>query len=152
MEASRHLILDSIRSLHNIGSLFRTADGAGFEKLHLCEHTGLPPRKEISKTALGAQDFIPFQHWASTERCIRNLKKQGYTIIALEKTDASQDYRNIHYADHSQIALLLGHEVNGVLPHIQELCDYTIHLPMRGQKESLNVCQAAAIMMYKIME
>ncbi|MEA3305122.1 MAG: RNA methyltransferase [Patescibacteria group bacterium] len=146
-----HLVLDNIRSLHNVGSLFRTGDGAGFSHMHLCENTGVPPRKEISKTALGAEEFVSWQHWSDTEKCIKTLKSKGFYIVAMEISDTSVDYRELDFSQYDKVALVLGNEVHGVRQHIQELCDAVVHLPMRGQKGSLNVCQAASVLMYEIL-
>lgn len=144
------VIAHNIRSLYNVGSIFRTCDAAGVDKLYLGGYTGGPGTKQIEKTALGAQSTVPWEkHW-QTYRLIEKLKKQGYQIVALEKTIKSTDY--LKFIPKFPVALVLGNEVRGLSSQILKRCDYIVSLPMHGKKESLNVSVAFGIMAYKIME
>ena len=141
------LLLD-IRSLHNVGSIFRTADGAGVQKLYLCGETGYPPRDEIAKTALGAEDTVPWEYWIGAVDCIHKLREEGVRLVALERVRGSVDYRA--YRPKGSICLIVGNEVRGLPPSILKLCDATISMPMRGQKRSLNVAVAFGIAAYAL--
>jgi tRNA G18 (ribose-2'-O)-methylase SpoU len=154
------VILDNIRSLHNVGSIFRTADAVGVEKLYLCGITPSPldrfgvVRGDVAKVSLGAENTVPWESVASTSRLITSLKKQGYTIVALEQDVRAVPY--FQYADGSRvvarddrkIALVLGAEVEGVSPAVLKKCDAIIDIPMSGKKESLNVSVAFGIAAY----
>ncbi len=142
------VLLDNVRSLHNVGAIFRTCDGAGVSKIYLCGMTGTPPRQEIAKTALGAEDLIPWEYKKDSLRLARKLKAQGYEIVALEKTAKSKLFNRVSYSP--KICLIVGHEINGVRKKILEESDKTVHIPMRGAKESLNVATAFGIAIYEI--
>jgi 23S rRNA (guanosine2251-2'-O)-methyltransferase len=141
-------LLHSIRSLHNVGSMFRTADGAGVKRLYLCGETGTPPRAEIAKTALGAEEVVPWEYWMDAKECIVKLKSDGMRIIALELTSQSVDYRT--FVATSPVCLVVGNEVGGIPSDILELCDDCIQIPMRGIKESLNVSVSFGIAVYEM--
>jgi len=141
-------IADNIRSLHNVGALFRTADGAGVEALILCGITGQPPRNEIRKTALGAEDFVPWQYRENTLSAIKELKTAGYHIIALEKNDHSQLLYEIELQ--LPVALIAGNEYWGISNEVLNEADSIVHVPMFGQKISLNVSVAFGIAAYEI--
>ncbi len=156
-------ILYNIRSLHNVGSIFRTADGAGISKLYLCGITPTPldkfgsKRLELSKTALGAEDFIKWEKIGNnhlpqkTISLIKNLKKKGCFVLAVE-----QNKRSIHYTKsniknrNSKIVLVVGDEVRGIPQSILKNCDQILEIPMKGKKESLNVSVAFGIAVYEI--
>ena len=143
-------MLDNIRSLHNVGSIFRTADGAGIEKLFLCGMTGAPPRAEIRKAALGADDHVAWEYFKTTEEALDKLKADGYHLVALENnTPRAKDYRDLEYV--FPLALVIGHEYNGIAAEVLALCDSVISLPMRGKKSSLNVAVAFGIAAYEII-
>lgn len=144
----RTLVVPDIRSLQNVGALFRTADGAGWDRLVLCGYTPTPPRAEISKTALGAESWTPWEYFADVKAAIGKLREEGFSVVALEKNGTSVDYREFDVAKFPKLALLLGNETAGVPPETLALCDAVVHLPMRGKKESLNVAVAAAVAMY----
>ena len=144
----RALLVPDIRSLQNVGALFRTADGAGWDRLVLCGYTPTPPRAEISKTALGAEAWMPWEYFSDVKTAIAHLRGQGFSVVALEKNESSVDYREFDAKKIPKLALLLGNETAGVSPEILALCDSVVHLPMRGKKESLNVAVAAAVAMY----
>lgn len=142
------LILPNIRSGHNVGAMFRTADGAGVDKLYLTGYTPRPPHTQVDKVSLGAEKWIPFEHFKSTVPVIKKLKKQGFHIIALEQTKNSD---NIYqWKPQFPLALIVGNEKTGVTPNILKYCDRAVHLPMRGKKNSLNVSIAAGIAIYHI--
>jgi len=142
-------VLDNIRSLHNVGSIFRTADGAGVDKLCLCGMTGAPPRAEIRKAALGAEDHVAWEYFKTTHEALGNLKANGYHIVALENNTArAKDYRDVQYT--FPLALVIGHEYDGIDEETLALCDSVISLPMRGKKSSLNVAVAFGIAAYEI--
>lgn len=144
------VICHNIRSLHNVGSIFRTAEGVGATKIYLCGYTGSPPRREISKVALGAEDLIPWEHHAHTWRLIARLKNEGIKIVALEQSPHSIDYQK--FTPRFPLALLLGTEIKGLSKEILKRTDATIEIPMYGQKESLNVSVAAGIALYELIK
>ena len=143
-----YVICDNIRSLENIGSIFRTADALGVIKIFLCGISGKPPHEKISKTALGAEKTVPFEYCKQTWRVIERLKGDNVHIVALE-----QDKKAISYTSFKPkfpLALLIGHEVKGVSNDILKKVDNIIFLPMHGKKESLNVSVAFGIAGYEI--
>lgn len=144
------VIAHNIRSLYNVGSIFRACDAAGIDKLYLGGYTGGPDDSQIKKTALGAQSTVAWEKFWQTYRLIDILKKQGYQIVALEKTNKSIHY--LKYKPKFPIALILGNEKRGVSDKILIKCDKIVHLPMKGKKESLNVSVAFGIMAYKLLE
>ena len=146
---SFYLIAHNIRSLYNVGTMFRTADALGVDQLFLTGYTGQPPRKEISKVALGAEDVVPWKHYKSTTHLIKKLKKEGVEIIALERNDQSIDY--LDFKPKFPVALILGHEIEGVSSQLLKQADKTISLPMNGIKESLNVGVAMAVAGYHVI-
>ena len=137
------LILQNIRSLHNVGSIFRTADAYGAAKLYLSGYTAAPPREEISKVALGAETWIPWEKSVRTWKIVEDLRVRGYQIVALEQTKKSQPITN--FEPKYPIALILGNEVRGVTKAVLAQTDTIVHLPMYGRKESLNVSVAAGV-------
>ena len=145
------LFLDNTRSIYNVGSIFRTADGAGVKKLHLCGITATPEHPKFAKTALGTD--LPWEYHMNGVDGIARLKDEGYQIWALEETAESVDL----YADaptlspDSKTVLVLGNEVLGVDPGILKLCDKTLMIPMRGEKKSLNVTIACGIAVYHLL-
>lgn len=145
-----YIIAHNIRSLYNIGTMFRTADALGVDQLFLTGYSGQPPRKEISKVALGAEESVDWQHYKSLSYLIKKLKKEGVQIIALETGEKSMDY--LDFKPKFPTALLLGNEVRGVSPAMLRQVDATISLPMNGIKESLNVGVAMAVAGYHIIK
>ena len=144
------VVLENIRSLHNVGSIFRTADGAGFQKIFLTGYTGTPPDRRIEKVSLGAEEFLEWEKNENPEECIKQLKSNGYTILALEQTSTSQDIFEFKSNKINKIALILGNEVEGISKELLHLSDITLEIPMKGQKGSLNVSIAAGIAMYQV--
>ncbi|HOV08964.1 MAG: tRNA (guanosine(18)-2'-O)-methyltransferase [Spirochaetes bacterium ADurb.Bin218] len=143
------VVAENIRSLYNVGSIFRTSDGALIEKLWLCGYTGYPPRKEIDKTALGSVDTVPWEHSCDTVSVLKNLRNEGYTIVALEHTDCSQSYDEAIY--NFPLCIVLGNEVDGISDEALELCHSSVEIPMYGLKQSLNVSVAYGIIVYHLI-
>jgi len=148
MNRDFYVICDNIRSLENIGSIFRTSDALGVSKIFLCGICGQPPHPKIAKTALGAEKTIPFEYYKQTARLIDKLKKEKVQIVALEQEKKSIDYRK--FKPRFPVALIVGNEVRGVSKNILAKCDKIIELPMQGKKESLNVSVSFGIAGYKI--
>jgi len=144
------VIAENVRSLYNVGSIFRTSDGALIQKLWLCGYTGFPPRKEIDKTALGSVESVPWEHEPDTISLIKRLKGEGNKILALEHTDSSVNYNQAEYT--FPLVLLLGNEVDGLSEEAVSLCDQSVEIPMYGLKQSLNVSVAYGIMVYHLVQ
>jgi 23S rRNA (guanosine2251-2'-O)-methyltransferase len=142
------LILPNIRSLYNVGALFRTADSALLSEIILCGYTPAPPRKEIEKTALGAVDTVPWRYIESAHTAIADVKAQGATVLALEMTAQSRSYTALTDKDFP-LYIVPGNEITGVDADILALCDGAIDLPMYGVKHSLNVAIATGIAVYE---
>lgn len=145
-----YVICDNIRSLENIGSIFRTADALGVSKIFLCGISGKPPHHKISKTALGAEKTIPFEYHKQTWRLIEKLKKDKISIIALEQHKRSILYTK--FKPRFPIALVLGNEVKGISDKTLKKADKIINLPMHGKKESLNVSVAFGAVGYYLVQ
>ncbi|MAF20443.1 MAG: RNA methyltransferase [Parcubacteria group bacterium] len=143
-----YIICDNIRSLENIGSIFRTADALVVDKIFLCGICGRPPHSKISKTALGAENNVAWEHYGQVWRVIDKLKKQGVNIIALEQTKHSLDYRK--FKPKFPLALVLGNEIKGICQSVLKKADEIVHLPMLGSKESLNISVAFGIIGYHL--
>jgi tRNA G18 (ribose-2'-O)-methylase SpoU len=145
------VVVDNVRSMHNVGSFFRTSDGAWIEKLYLTGITATPDHQGLHKTALGAQETVPWEHLENTAECIRLLKSAGYTIAVLELTDSPTrpEYLEAH---HFPIALVLGNEVQGVQDDVMSLADLAIEIPQFGSKQSLNVSVAYGIAVFALVQ
>jgi len=141
------LVLDDIRSLHNIGSAFRTADAFRVSAIYLCGITACPPHREIHKTALGATDSVNWEYFESVSDALQKLKKDGYVLYAVEQTDSSVLLGDMQY-NNEKIALILGNEVNGVSDVAIELCDFAVEIPQGGTKHSLNVSVCTGIVLW----
>ena len=144
------LILDNVRSLHNVGSVFRTADGFAAEQLILCGITGRPPHREIEKSALGATQSVIWEHYNDITQAIRDLKEQNYHIIAIEQATGSIMLNNFSPASNQKYALILGNEVNGVSEAAMQMVDSCIEIPQFGTKHSFNVSVTAGIVLWDI--
>jgi len=142
------VICDNIRSLENIGSIFRTADALGVNKIFLCGISGRPPHEKITKTALGAEKTIPFEYHKQTWRLLGKLKKDKVFIVSLEQDKGSVVYTRPKYK--FPLALIIGNEIKGISKKILSKSDKIIHLPMQGKKESLNVSVAFGVAGYGI--
>jgi len=126
-----------------VGSFFRTADAMGIEKIYLAGYTAQPPRREISKTAIGAEDWIDWEYKEDPIQAINDLKEDGWKVVGLELEEGAQKIAD--YSPTEKICLVLGHEVTGVPEEIIKLCDDVVYIPMHGKKESLNVSVALGI-------
>jgi len=149
--AKRHpvsVILSNIRSLYNVGSLFRTCDAALVSELILCGYTPHPPREEIEKTALGAVDTVPWKYYKKEEIAINELKEKGIKVVALEITDKKKNYDELIYQDFP-LCIVLGNEITGIDNNVLDLCDIAIEIPMYGVKHSLNVSVAGGIAIFE---
>lgn len=140
------LIAHNIRSLWNIGSFFRTADAFGVAHIHLTGYTAAPPREEITKTALGAEEWIPWSKDTDPLAVIEKRRKEGFRIVALEIAEGSESL--LSFKPSGPVCLIVGHEVTGVPGELLAASDARVHIPMRGKKESLNVSVALGIALY----
>lgn len=144
-----HIVLDNIRSCFNVGSIFRSADGAGsVKKIYLCGMTSDIDNPKLEKTALGAIDMIPSEHYDTTEEALEEIREQKIPIYSVELTDDAEDFQKVEYP--KKVALVFGHEKTGVDKDILNDSDKKIYIPMRGKKESLNVANCATAVLYEI--
>jgi tRNA G18 (ribose-2'-O)-methylase SpoU len=143
------LLLENVRSLYNVGSLFRTADAAGASELVLTGITGRPPQKGIRKTALGAEDRVRWRYFPSSLDAARDLQSQGYELTVLETTPAAVDL--FDWIPRFPTCVILGHEVDGVTPALLEMADRHVRIPMLGHKHSLNVSVAGGVLLYELL-
>ncbi|MGM0497367.1 MAG: RNA methyltransferase [Bacteroidota bacterium] len=142
------IILDNIRSLNNIGSVFRSSDAFLIKKIFLCGITATPPHRDIHKTALGATDSVEWEYFEQTEDAIRNLRDKGYTIISIEQADQSVKLPDFKPEKSAKYALVFGHEVKGVQQKIVSLSDLCLEIPQYGTKHSFNISVSAGIILY----
>ncbi len=148
MPSSIVLLAHNIRSMWNVGSLFRCADAFGVEHLYLTGYTACPPRREIAKTAIGVQLWIPWSKADDPQSVIRQLRQTGYTIVSLEAVAGAVPLHE--YEPPERICLIIGHEVLGVPPELINASELTVGISMRGRKSSLNVAVAAGIALYQL--
>lgn len=146
MQRSLVVIAHNIRSLWNVGAIFRSADAFRTEHIHLTGYTAAPPNKEIGKTALGAEDFVSWSKDADPAEVIRTRRAEGFSIVSLESGEGSISLPDFRPPE--KICLILGHEILGVSEELRRMSDVTVHIPMLGQKESLNVSVATGIALY----
>lgn len=146
-----HLVLDNVRSMNNTGSIFRSADCFGVEHIHLCGITACPPHRDIHKTALGAEDSLPWSYSAHTADAIRALKDQGYFICAVEQVEGSVQLGDFTLPEGRKTALVLGNETEGVAQEVLDLCDACIEIPQFGTKHSFNVSVCAGIILWHLL-
>jgi len=144
-----YVLLDSIRSNYNVGSIFRTSDGVMIEKLFLCGYTPHPPKKEILKTALGSTDSVKWEYIKNSKEVILKLKNEGIKICALELTNKSKQYYEVSERDFP-LCLIVGNEITGVSQELIDLCDLSIEIPQYGIKQSLNVAVAYGIAIFEL--
>jgi tRNA G18 (ribose-2'-O)-methylase SpoU len=143
------VILDNVRSMHNVGSVFRTADAFLIEQIILCGYTPTPPHRDIQKTALGATETVHWMYQENTVTAISELQSNGYTIVAVEQAEGSQMLQNFTIIANQKIALIFGNEVDGVSDEALELCNHCIEIPQSGSKHSLNISVAAGIVLWE---
>ena len=144
-----YVVLNSIRSSYNVGSIFRSSDGAMIKKLYLCGYTPHPPKKEILKTALGSQESIEWEYYENAEELVLRLKNKGVKILVLEQTDNNIPYYQIEKNDFP-VCLVVGNEITGVDQNLIDLCDAAIEIPQYGIKQSLNVAVAYGISIFEL--
>ncbi len=143
------VILDNVRSLNNIGSIFRTCDAFLLEGLCLCGITATPPHREISKTALGATESVHWQYFENTLDAIHKLREREYRIIAVEQTIQSLELHTFPIAADEKYALIFGHEIRGVDQAVVDACDGAVEIPQYGTKHSLNIAVSAGIVLWE---
>ncbi len=149
-DLSVYALVENVRSLYNVGAIFRTADGAGVSKIFLTGITGQPPHREIRKVALGAEENVPWEYYPDSVELVEKLRKQNVQIVVLESTEKSILYNRAHYQ--FPLCLVVGHEYNGVSQEVIQKSDLSIKIPMKGVKISLNVAVAFGIAVYEIMK
>jgi 23S rRNA (guanosine2251-2'-O)-methyltransferase len=145
------IVLDNVRSLMNVGSIFRTADAFLLESIYLCGITGTPPQKEINKTALGATETVNWKYFNTTVVAVEELKKNGYKIFSVEQVENSTMLDKIEPIKGEKIALVFGNEVDGVQQEIVNISDGFIEIPQGGTKHSLNIAVCAGIVVWQIL-
>jgi 23S rRNA (guanosine2251-2'-O)-methyltransferase len=142
------VVLDNVRSLHNVGSIFRTSDAFAVDQVCLCGITGLPPNREIEKTALGATQSVNWKHYPSTLEAVHQLRVDGYLIIAIEQAVDSTMLHQFEPIPGEKYALIFGNEVNGVADEVMEQIDGCIEIPQFGTKHSFNIVVSAGIILW----
>ncbi len=145
-----YALLDNVRSLYNVGAIFRTSDAVQLKKLFLCGITGTPPRPEIEKTALGATQVVGFEYEKNPITVIQKLKKKGVKIVAIELCKESKDFRKMKIE--GETCFVFGHEVFGVSDEILKYCDEAYHIPMGGRANSLNVATCFGVIMFEVLK
>lgn len=145
------VVLDNVRSLHNVGSVFRTCDAFLIEKIYLCGITGTPPNREIHKTALGATETVEWQYFTHTTEALAQIKPLGYTCVAVEQTNESVSLLDFKINRHSKIALIFGNEVHGVSDEVLAMCETSVEIPQWGSKHSLNVAISSAVVLWELV-
>jgi 23S rRNA (guanosine2251-2'-O)-methyltransferase len=143
------VLLDNVRSLYNVGAFFRTADAAGIEKLYLSGITGRPPQRPISKTALGAEETVPWEHDWEAARTLRALRDRGVELAAIETSVHAVDL--FDWTPRFPVCVIFGNEVDGIQPQLSALCDTHVRIPMLGLKHSLNVATAGGVVIYELL-
>jgi 23S rRNA (guanosine2251-2'-O)-methyltransferase len=144
------IILDNVRSLNNIGSIFRTADAFLIEKIYLCGITATPPHKDIHKTALGSTESVEWQYFKSTIDTVHLLKKNGYIIIAVEQTIGSISLTDFRIDPNKKYVFVFGHEIRGVDQAVVDICDGCLDIPQYGTKHSLNISVSVGVVLWEV--
>ncbi len=146
------VVLDNVRSMHNVGSAFRTGDAFAIEHIALCGITAQPPHREIHKTALGATDTVDWKHYASTSEAVEALKKEGYSIYAIEQADESTSLEEFQVTAGQKVALVFGNEVFGVEEEVVQQADGCIEIPQFGTKHSLNISVTIGVVLWDLVK
>ena len=144
------VILDNIRSLNNIGSVFRTSDAFLIDKIILCGITAKPPHKDIHKTALGATDSVKWEYSANTTDIVNKLKKEDYVIVSIEQTEKATMLQDFEIEKNKKYAIIFGNEVKGVQQNVVDLSDYSVEIPQYGTKHSFNISVSAGIVLWEL--
>jgi len=145
------VVLENIRSAYNIGSVFRSADAFFIESIYLVGYCAVPPHKEIAKTALGAEQAVPWKHMQNASAAIQDLHQLGYQVLAAEHTDASVPIQDLSFLPHQKLAIVFGNEVSGVESDTLACCDGCIEIPQFGIKHSLNIATAAGVVLWELV-
>jgi tRNA G18 (ribose-2'-O)-methylase SpoU len=145
------VVLDNIRSMHNVGSVFRTADAFLLEGIFLCGYTPQPPHRDIHKTALGATETVAWQYFGDTADAVRSLKEDGYQVFAVEQVEKSIPLQEFAAQHSGKLAVIFGNEVSGVGEEALKLCDGCVEIPQWGMKHSLNISIAAGIVLWELV-
>lgn len=145
------VILDEVRSLHNIGSVFRTSDAFLVERIYLCGITATPPHPEMHKTALGAEDTVDWKYVKNTKEAVEELHKEGYTVLAIEQVEGSTMLDEFEPEPDKKYAIVMGNEVKGVQQEVVDACDGCIEIPQYGTKHSLNVSVTTGIVLWEFV-
>ncbi|MBC7426926.1 MAG: RNA methyltransferase [Bacteroidia bacterium] len=143
------VILDNVRSMNNVGSIFRTCDALGIESLYLCGITAVPPHREIHKTAIGAEESVHWEYFKDTTEACLKLKEKGYKLAAIEQAAGSKDLSDFNFTTKENFGLIFGNEVDGVSDEVMNLCDHCIEIPQFGTKHSFNVAVSAGIVLWE---
>lgn len=147
-----YLVLDNVLDTYNIGSLFRLADAVGVEKMYLCGEMQYPPSSRIHKAAVGTENWVPWEKRDSTLEVVKQLKKQGVCCLAVEQSSKSISYKELSNKIRFPIAIIVGHETDGVAKEVLNEVDTIVELPMYGVNKSFNVWGSAAVIAYKVVE
>ncbi len=144
------IVLDDVRSLYNVGSVFRTADAFRAEAIYLCGITATPPHREIHKTALGAEETVGWKYFKTAEEAVRELKNKGWAIIAVEQADKSIELHRFKPGEKAKLALVFGNEVSGVSESVLKLIDHCVEIPQIGSKHSLNISVSVGVVVWEV--
>ncbi len=151
------VVLDNLRSVYNVGSIFRTANAVGVEKIYLCGTTPTPldkkgnRRKDFAKVALGAEDTVAWEYFENTLSCVKKIKDEGLYVIAFEQDGKAVNYNNVNIEGKDNVSFVIGNEVEGITKDVLKECDVIAEIPMLGSKESLNVTIAFGVGVYRIL-
>jgi len=145
------IVLDNIRSMHNTGSVFRTADAFLIEGICLCGYTPQPPHRDIHKTALGATETVDWMYFSTADEAVQQLKQRDYKVFAVEQTEESISLEKFYTQPGNKIAVVFGNEVEGVSEDVLKICDGSIEIPQFGMKHSLNISVAAGIVIWELV-
>lgn len=146
------VVLDNVRSMHNVGAVFRTSDAFLIDKIYLCGITATPPHKEIHKTAIGAENSVDWEYVKNSNELVAKLKEDGYQIVTIEQTEGSVLLNEFEVDQSQKYAIVMGNEVDGVQQSIIDQCDTCIEIPQSGTKHSLNVSVCTGIILWKWYE
>lgn len=146
------IVLDNIRSMHNVGSVFRTADAFLMQGIYLCGYTPQPPHRDINKTALGATETVEWKYFTTTLEAVQSLRDSGYTILAIEQVENSLPLQQVDTDRYEKLAVVFGNEVSGVDSEVLKSCDGCIEIPQMGMKHSLNISVAAGIVLWELFK
>lgn len=144
------VVLDNIRSAHNVGSVFRTSDAFKVDRIFLCGICAVPPGSEIHKSALGAEDSVAWEHYEDTADAVRRLKSEGYSVVAVEQTEKSISLEKFIPESGGKYAFVFGNEVDGVRQDVVDECDFSLQIPQFGTKHSLNVSVSAGVVLWQM--